>query len=267
VILSVIILQYGGGEMTCRAVESFARFCPGHEIIVVDNASPREEDRKAPAGLSGVRYVPLESNLGFGGGNNMAAKVAAGEILLFLNSDTVTEEDFVTPILREFEAHPEIGIIAPMFRNADGTPQLSRGGLPSIAREFVDRTLYRSADRGAALGLWYARRTARARRLVGWVGGAALFIRRELFERLGGFDQGMFMYFEDKDLCARASREGAGVLSVPSVSVVHLRGGSSSRRPSREIRAIYRASQRRYYAKHRPALERALLRIYQRVSA
>jgi GT2 family glycosyltransferase len=265
--LSVIVLQYGGGELTCAAVRSFQEHCSGPwEIIVADNASPAQADRDLLRSLSGVRLLFLERNTGFSGGNNRAAEAAAGEILLFLNNDTLTREDFVRPILAEFAADPGLGIAAPAFLNRDLTPQLSRGRLPSILQEAVDRPLYRLADRGRALGLAYARRGVRRRRLVQWVGGAALFIRRDLFRRLGGFDEGMFMYFEDKDLCARARAAGSRVLSFPAVSVIHLRGGSLSMRPSPEVRAIYRASQRRYYDRHRPWWERRLLALYQRIS-
>jgi GT2 family glycosyltransferase len=101
------------------------------------------------------------------------------------------------------------------------------------------------------------------RRRVGWVTGAALVMRTSLFESAGRFDEEMFMYYEDKDICARAWSSGFEVVYDPSCSLIHLKGGSSPEDLSPFLRSVYRASQRRYYAKHRPAYEQKLLDWYQ----
>jgi hypothetical protein len=265
--LSVIVLQFGGSEMTLRAVETFRRHCRlPHELLVVDNGSPDPRDREALDRLENVQRLRLPENRGFGAGNNAAAREARGEFLLFLNNDTVTDLDFASEVVEAMRADPAVGIASPALRNADGTAQLSCGDLPSIGREAIDRFLYRAVDRGASWGLRHARRMAARTRAVEWVGGAAMFLRADLFRSLGGFDEGYFLYFEDKDLCARARRAGRRVLYCAGTSVVHLRGGSAGFKPSREIRTIYRASQRRFYDRHRPPWERWLLRLYQKAS-
>ena len=91
--------------------------------------------------------------------------------------------------------------------------------------------------------------------------GAALFIRKGLFEALAGFDETFFMYFEESDLCRRAQTKGWKVVHAPSVSLIHLGGYSVSKTPDK-LRLDYRRSQLYYYQKHRPIWEQVTLRIY-----
>jgi GT2 family glycosyltransferase len=262
--LTVIILQHGRGQMTRCAVESFREHCgQPHEIFVVDNASPNEADRSSISCLEGVHPILLDRNLGFGAANNLAAERGSGDLLLFLNNDTITREDFAGTVIEAFHADPSVGIVGPRLLNEDGTPQLSCGKLPWLGREAIDRVLYRQSGSRTRLGLWHARRSSTRRRYVGWVTGAALFIRAELFRQLGGFDKTMFMYFEDKDLCARTLQAGYSVLFLPETSVIHLLGASARDKLAGELRATYRASQRVYYKRHRGRLEQLLLRLYQ----
>ncbi len=264
--LSVILLQYGGSAMTLSAIETFRTHCHlEHELLLVDNGSRNHADRDAASRIGNLRFLALEENVGFGAANNRAAAEASGEILLFLNNDTVTEDDFVSAVLGEFD-DPSVGIVGPCIVSGDGSPQLSCGPLPSITQEAIDRFFYRQVDRGTVAGKRYAERRSARRAPVGWVSGAAIFVRADLFRALHGFDESIFLYFEDKDLCARAWRAGSQVIFQPAGSVVHLRGGSSETKSREEIRAIYRASQRIYYAKHRSRLEQWLLRLYQGIS-
>ncbi|MBD3163548.1 MAG: glycosyltransferase, partial [Candidatus Eisenbacteria bacterium] len=253
--LSVVILQHGGAAMTRRAVESFRAACgPEPEVVVVDNASPVPSDRAGIAGIAGVRSLLLADNLGFGAGNNRGAAQTSGAILLFLNNDTLTKEDFVTPVLEELRRHPEVGVVGPRIDNPNGSPQLSHGRLPSIAREAVDRAVYRLVDAGGPAGRRIADRHVRERRGAGWVTGAALFIRRELFDRVGGFDEGFFLYFEETDFCFRAREAGHRCWYVPDARIVHVGGQSTGvtgkanaerrRRPEYWFR-----SRRRYFLK------------------
>ncbi|GJQ20569.1 MAG: glycosyl transferase [Bacteroidia bacterium] len=255
-LVSVILVQHNQPGLTREAIESFRAHYRGPcEIIVVDNGSTHSD--RLPAG---IHFLRNDQNRGYGAANNRASEEARGDVLLFLNNDTVTTMDFVSPVLEEFVNDPRIGIVGPKILNTDGTLQLSNGPLPSLRVEISDKILYRLVGKKWGPALRYAAR-ARTRRETEWVTGAALFIRKDLFRKLGGFDERFFMFFEDKDLCARARLHGYLVRFVPEVSVIHLRGGSSGER--REwIEQIYRESQFLYYEKHRPKMEKVLLRMY-----
>ena len=91
--------------------------------------------------------------------------------------------------------------------------------------------------------------------------GAALFIRRSIYQELGGFDEKFSMYLEESDLCQRAKQAGWRILYTPAVSLIHL-GGYSINKTVDRLRLAYRQSQIYYYSKHRPWYEQLLLRVY-----
>jgi len=263
---SVIIVQYNRIDLTIQAVTSFQRHHGDScEIIVVDNASNPFDETAFLRALPAVRLIRNGTNEGFGRANNRAARVAKGDILLFLNSDTVADSAFVPAVERRFASEPETGVLGPGLRFSDGTFQLSAGLLPSFRREIRDKWLYGLLDRRVKWMVERTRKKYEHTQFAGWVTGAALFIRAELFAKLGGFDERMFMYFEDKDLCKRAGDLGFAVRFLPEVSLIHLKEGTSAGNRS-ESGNVYRRSQIEYYRKHRAAPERLLLSLYLRLT-
>ncbi|RPH35005.1 glycosyltransferase family 2 protein [bacterium] len=265
--ISIILVQHNNVELTCAALSSLQESQQGqYEVILIDNASQAFDESVYHGKFPGLRILRNSTNDGFGKANNRAAREARGEILLFLNNDTLCQEDFTRHMEEIFQSDQAVGIVGPRLLNSDGSFQLSAGGLPSFWKETGDKLVYGLVHRKNPLVLRQVERAFSRRRDVGWVTGAALFIRTELFHRLGGFDEHFFMYFEDKDLCKRAANMGARVVYDPSISIVHLQGGSSSAGLSRLLSRVYRESQRRYYARHRNVLERALLMMYLTIS-
>lgn len=261
--ISVIFVQHNNTNLTVGAVASFKKYHPREvEIIVVDNASTELQEVALKNGLNGVNFIQNEQNVGFGAANNIAAMKAKGDVLLFLNNDTICQAEILRPVLDRFGADPTIGVIGPKLLNQDGSFQLSAGWLPSFWREIGDKAAYGLLRQKLRFWEHGIENYFRAPKKVGWVTGAALFIRKNLFEKLGGFDEDLFMYFEDKDICLRVWNEGHTVVYDPTVSVIHLKGGSSSSESPDSIRQIYRRSQMAYYAKHRPGAEQLLLRAY-----
>ncbi len=263
---SVILVQHNNVHLTREAIRSFMAFhSSGYEIIVVDNASSDSDPGELLKEFPGVRLIRNSENVGFGRANNQAARVAAGEILLFLNNDTLTIADVLSQVVREFSEDRNIGVIGPKLLNRDGSFQLSSGVLPSFWREIIDKILYTMVNRGFQPIRAYAARVYGRERIAGWVTGAALFIQRELFEKVGGFDERMFMYFEDKDLCLRVALAGGTVKYVPGVAFQHVKAGTSSDNPG-FADTVYRQSQLHYYAMHRPWIEHEMLKAYLRLT-
>jgi GT2 family glycosyltransferase len=264
--ISVIMVQYNNGQLTLDAIRSLRAYHPeGVEIFVVDNASTDDSLALVKAAGGGVTIVENPVNTGFGAANNKAAGRARGDLLCFLNNDTLCQSPFLKTAEARFAEFPELGILGPRLVYADGTFQLSAGTLPGFWREVVEKAVYGLERRRVrpvvrSLDMLFSRP-----RRVGWVTGAAFIIRRSLFEEIGRFDEEMFMYFEDKDLCAKAWDAGYVVEFDPSCTVVHLKGGSSPAESSPFLRSVYRASQVRYYVKHRPSYERVLLSWYQKL--
>ncbi len=263
--ISVIIVQYNKVELTKRAIRSFTHFHrTEHEVILIDNASTDPALGTLQQEFPDIQIIFNEKNIGFGAANNMGAKIAKGNILFFLNNDTVTVSHFTSIVEREFLENPTIGIIGPRLLNEDRSFQLSAGSLPNFLREIVDKALYSFMERNVGMVGRYLEKQYRQKQTVGWVTGAALFIRRDLFMKIGGFDEEMFMYFEDIDLCLRAGQAFTQVLYFPECLIIHLKGGSATgKSPTKKI---YRRSHLRYYTKHRSAIECFFLMSYFRVT-
>lgn len=261
--ISVILVQHNNGALTLDAVRTLREHARGaYEIIVVDNASTDGSVQRIQSDLPDIVLITNPVNAGFGAANDLAARRAAGNILLFLNNDTVSAQDILSPAEDQFTRDVAMGVLGPALANPDGSFQLSAGWLPSFWREIVEKALSSGLRVGLPGLASFVRSFFLSRRRVGWVTGAALFIRKELYERIGRFDPSMFMYFEDKDICARAWKAGMTVIYEPAITLTHIKGGSSPDALTLTLRTMYRQSQIRYYARHRPGIERALLSTY-----
>lgn len=260
--ISVILVQHNAIDLTRHSISSLRKFHPaGCEIILVDNASEESGLDQLLHDFPEIRVVRNKQNVGFGRANNQASKIAQGSILFFLNNDTVTTQPFLQMVEDLFAGDRTIGIVGLKLLNADHTFQLSAGGLPTIAREVVDKIIAHLLRNGNRVMSNIMERQYRFERSVGWVTGAAMFIRKDIFLSVGGFEEEMFMYFEDKDLCLKVAQRGYAVRYIPQHSLVHLKAGSSTDSLI-DSECVYRQSQICYYRRHRPRVERLLLRLY-----
>ena len=261
---SVIIVQYNNFDLTREAISSFIRHHDreGYEIILADNGSIKFDKSEFQNLFPGIVILDIKENAGFGKANNMAAKIAAGDVLFFLNNDTVTESEFLSKVEDKFRKDQSIGIIGPKLVNRDLTYQLSHGKLPSFTRELTDKIIYYVFEKKWKLPVKYFTSRYEREQFTEWVTGAALFIRKELFVKAGGFDEKFFMYFEDKELCKKTLALKRKILYLPDVSLVHLRGGSSTGDHSSFTDQEYRKSQIYYYGKHRSRAERVFLKLF-----
>jgi GT2 family glycosyltransferase len=252
--LSVVVLTYNTRKLTLTCLRSLydqddiAR----SEVIVVDNASGDRTAEAVAEAFPQVQLIRAEKNLGFGGGNNLGLIAARGRHVLLLNSDTEVQSGALSALINFMDAHPEAGACGPMLLNSDGSLQPSGRALPTAGSVFLDMTrLYRLTRRDVFVERG---RDYNQVKRVGEISGAALLIRRSLYERIGGFDTGLFLFYEDVDLCKRVGDAGFGVFYVPEARVVHHWGGTMQKISE----LAYRAGQdslRYYFAKHhrRPA--------------
>lgn len=260
--LSIIIVSYNTRELLASCLSAiYQNTETPFEIIVVDNHSTDGSIEKVKAAYPQVRVIESETNLGFSKANNLGARASKGELLLFLNSDTQVRLWALDRLVAFLEDHSEVGIVGPRVVYPNGRYQLSAGALPSLWQEWKDRRLYRRVRSGDEDLRERVARKFQAPREVGWVTGSCLMIRRELFEALGGFDESIFMYFEDKDLCKRAAERGSKVVYFPEAEIIHVLGGSSSEERAR-LQRIYRESQGTYYRKHHGWLSNLILNLY-----
>jgi GT2 family glycosyltransferase len=223
--VSVVMVLWGGGDVARRAIAALAENTQQpYELVVVDNASPDESLARVEQAAPDATIVRNEVNLGFGAASNQGAEAASGEVLCFLNTDALVEPGWLEPLL-ETLAEPGVGAVVPMLLNPDGSVQEAASVVDSIGHAHaVGGGLSRHAFE------------VRFRREVDFGSAACLLIRRDLFLRVGGFDDAFGAgYFEDTDLCFRLHDLGLRTIYQPRSRVVHLRHGSGSSESAREL--------------------------------
>jgi GT2 family glycosyltransferase len=206
-----------------------------YEINLLDNASGEPLDDLARRWPNCSAYVS-GANLGFGGGHNLLASRTEAAYLLILNPDV--EFLFPDTARRLFEAllsRPGVRVAGPKLVGADGRAQrYDHGRLHGVRAQIALR---------GGHSYW---RELSVRQQVAWVSGAALLVERAAFVRIRGFDENLFLYKEDEDLCLRLRGAGASVLYVPDVVVRH-EGSVVADRHDELARASHY-----YFAKHFP---------------
>jgi GT2 family glycosyltransferase len=254
--LSVIIVSFNTRELTLACVQSvFAAMGDlALEVIVVDNASTDETVAALRATCAHVRIIANSRNLGFARGNNAGLAATQGRYLLALNSDTLVQPGALRALVNFMDAHLDAGACGPMLLNEDGSLQPSGRPLPSVWRLFVDMTkMYRLWQRDV---FEQRGRDYNLPARIGEVSGAALLIRRGVYERVGGFDEKLFAYYEDVDLCKRIGDAGYAIYYVPDAKIIHLWKRSSRATPEQAYRAG-QISARYYFRKHHGPLAQA----------
>jgi GT2 family glycosyltransferase len=261
--VSVIIVNYNGGELLIQAIASFQQWvkATSYEIILVDNASRDGSVERVKQLLPQVNVLLLENNVGFGRANNAGARAAQGKYLLFLNSDTIIREDMLTPLVSFLEEHESAAVVGPKLLNPDGTIQLSYGNEPGILGEAQSKQCRRKLESKHPHVRQSIEQKLLRQQEVDWLTGAAMLVRRSVFDSLGGFDEDYFMYFEDADFCTRVRKAEYKVVYFPETSLIHI-GGKSVETISDTIAVEYRRSQLLFYHKHRNIFSRGIVRVY-----
>jgi GT2 family glycosyltransferase len=208
--LSILIVNYNGGEGVLDCIASVLRHATADsEILVVDNASEDGSADAIAARFPEVRLIRSARNLGFGGGNNLAARDAKGKHLVFLNPDTRVEAGWAENLVAPLAGTDSVGLTTAKILLMDPPDRINTCG---NAVHVTGLTLCR--------GMGAPRADFARREEVPAVSGAAFAMKADLFRNLGGFDEAFFLYMEDTDLSWRARLAGWRCEYEPS-SVVH----------------------------------------------
>lgn len=237
-LVSVLIVTWNCRDLIGPCLDHLlaSRLDDEMEVIVVDNASRDGTAEVVRSGFAGVEVIESGGNLGFGRGNNLAARRAQGEYLLLLNPDAyLTDPDALGQLCAALDADRKgaIAAVAPMLVNQDESHQVGDAGFAPSVGNIVRHQMLVSRFVPGTRG-FYINRPALLRRdrvRVQWLAATCLLVRRAAFEQVGGFDPSFFMYGEDVDLGLRLNATGRTQFLLPAVRVVHLQGATQRTDP------------------------------------
>lgn len=211
--VSVVLVTYNGSSVVEEALRSLKELrWPNLEIIIVDNASSDDTIEKTSRYFPNARTLVLAENRGYGAGGNAGARVAKGEILFFVNQDIALDNDFVDGIVTAMSRDTNIGVCGGTVLSWDGTTLISLG-------QVFERWTGYGFDVGFGTHDLNLKRTTNE---VFSPNGAAFAVKRQVFEEVGGFNEELFMYFDETDLSWRAQIAGYRVASSPTSIVRHM---------------------------------------------
>lgn len=247
--ISIVIPVYEHHETTFACLKSIASHAPStaFEIIVADDASPTSAS-DALSVVTGVRFVRQSQNLGFLRNMNAAVREARGEFVLILNNDTLLTAGAIDAMLQTFASHERVGLVGAKLLNADGSLQEAGG----IVWQDGSAWNYGRGSHPLDPRFNYVRD-------ADYCSGAALLVRKSLFDELNGFDEYYLpAYYEDTDLAFRVRDRGLRVLYQPHASIYHLEGVSHGKDVASGIKAHQATNEAKFFerwkgtlAKHR----------------
>ena len=208
----------------------------GVPALVVDNAST--DDSAALAEGQGARVIRNARNEGYGRANNIGARAANTEFLLVVNPDCTVETGAVAALVDAARRYPDAGLFAPRIIEPSGRVFFQPRSLLSPYLHNPQGRLV--LPEGEACAPFFS--------------GACFLIRRDLFLRLGGFDENIFLFYEDDDLCRRVADAGHALIYVPQAAVRHGRGRSSEPKRGRIFTSRWHQAWSRAYVSRKYGL-------------
>ena len=232
--VSIIIVNYNVKQFLLQALDSvYKSQGVEFEVFVVDNNSTDHSMESVKELFPLVQCIENKKNLGFSRANNQALSRVKGKYVLFLNPDTIIEENTLIICFRAMESCENRGALG--VRMVDGQGKFlpeSKRGLPTLWSSLCKFSgLYKIAPTSSWLNGYYAGHLLEhENNKVDVLTGAFFFGKTELIQKIGGFDEDFFMYGEDIDLSYRVQLEGKDVLYLGGTTVIHYKGESTKKR-------------------------------------
>lgn len=232
----IVVLHYKGRQFTRQCLLSLEKIkATGFsvKIVVVDNHSP-EPIEKLKKEFKKAVFLKNSQNLGFAEGNNVGIREALknkADYVLILNNDTTVDRNLLSELVRVMEKDRKIGIIAPKIYFAPGYE--------------YHQSRYKPSEQGKVF--WYAGGKVDWQNVLcshrgvdevdkgqydkqvntDYASGCTMFVKKEVFKKIGLFDKRYFLYLEDVEFCQRAQKAGFKVVYTPKAKLWHFNASSS----------------------------------------
>lgn len=260
--LSVITVNYKAWIPLERCLNSLLSLEPETftlEVIVVDNYSNDGMLEKFIENYPTISFIENEGNYGFACGNNLGSRHATGDLLLFLNSDTIVTQEPIDAMLNLAQQNPQYSIISSQQVDLNNKEENPYGVFPSFwTINSIIKAVY----------CLFSKKNTNCKDLKvifpDWVSGSLILIGREQFDLLNGWDEDYWLYSEDADLCKKAKNMGGIVAMLCNPAITHQHGGTTRR--TMHLTAFYKAmviiSRHIYFRKHYSGLHHFILQSF-----
>ena len=261
--ISIILVSYNTKNMTRDCLKSIYQFTQGvdFEVFVVDNNSHDGSADMIEQEFPQVRLIRNHDNKGFGAANNIAIRESKAKYVFLLNTDTLLLSNSIKEFydFMEKEENQNTGACGGILIDKNGEPQTFGGKFPSAGGIFfkmfgLDKIFKNFYNKHYRIAIKDVSITP------DFISGAALFLRKNVLDKVGVFDEKFFLYYEETDLCKRIKNAGFDISFLKYVKIVHL----YSQSPIQSINQlkIYAHSQCYYYKKHVGIVIFIIMKIY-----
>ena len=239
--VSIVIPHWNNVDVLSECLESISNTnFENFETIVVDNASTDNSVASVRSNYPNVKLIENDKNYGYAGGCNIGAEAASGDFLIFLNNDTVQEKDWISNLIKTINSDDKIAAVQPKIlnyydRNVFDYAGGSGGHMDIYCFPFARGRIFsfQENDEGQYNN----------KEKCFWSSGTCFMVRRELFQKAGGFDESFFAHMEEIDLCWRLYAMGFEVWVEPDSVVYH-----------KNALTLPMYSHKKYYLNHRNSL-------------
>ena len=223
--IAIVILNWNGEELLRSYLPSVIQYSEGFDIYVADNASTDDSVAFVKANYPTIKIIQNKVNGGYAKGYNDALKQVEADIYCLLNSDVEVTKNWLNPIIKAFEELPQVGIIQPKILDLKQKDCFEYAG---AAGGFIDQLGYPFCRGRIFQALEKDKGQYNDIKEIFWATGACMFVKRSVFDEVGGFDEDYFAHQEEVDLCWRAKNAGHKVFYVGGSKIFHLGGSTLS---------------------------------------
>ena len=211
--ISIITVNYNGINDTCELIDTIPFEKHSIEMVVVDNASIKDEATIIQSKYPFIKVIRSDQNLGFAGGNNLGIKAAQGKYLFLVNNDTIFNDFNIEALISRLESSPKIGMVCPKIRFTYGSRRIQFAGYSSLSKITV---------RNHAIGCNQpddgSYNTAHP---TPYAHGAAMMLKREIIDEVGLLPECYFLYYEELDWSLMITRAGYQIWYEPACTIFH----------------------------------------------
>lgn len=249
--ISIIIVNYNTRKLIHNCLQSIINNTEeiSYEIIVIDNNSNDGSQNMIREIFPDVTLIQNNENTGFSRANNIGYHKSNGRLLLFLNSDTIIHVNAINKMVSYLERHNSIGVLGPKILNHEGKPTHSFQRFLDAKKLFFGSKYFKYILDVNKYHMNYSLYDFNSVQEVEWLSGACLLIRRDAFEKAGGWDENYYFYCEDMDLCYQIIKQGYSVVFYPEAMITHL-FGQSTKLDSKTVSQLKKKSKKYFFKKN-----------------